>query len=238
MSEIGLLHNLNGQQWAGEDMMALSGMNHNFKIRCFSKAVMSYTQQAVLMFSGKFLRSRAVWLGLRDETPNKYPQQQHQRASVSTFKMNIFLHRKWQVKIIMSWFFKEGGCAVEAKRIQKVKVFYWILNFYFLWIQDMLTICALGSTWNSSHPYIIRFNTGYSMTGRQSGINLFIFKMLLKSFRSCKVLNWKENLGSNNKEALERQTITSESSIWILLCKSIYAISQKPFQWNKVFLIY
>lgn len=65
------------------------------------------------------------------------------------------------------------------------------------------------------------------MTGRQSGINLFIFKMLLKSFRSCKVLNWKQNLGSNNKEVLERQTITSESSIWILLCKSIYAISQK-----------
>lgn len=130
MSEIGLLHNLNGQQWAGEDMMALSGMNHNFKIRCFSKAVMSYTQQAVLMFSGKFLRSRAVWLGLRDETPNKYPQQQHQRASVSTFKMNIFLHRKRQVKIIMSWFFKEGRVCSWSKENSKGKSV--LLNFEFL----------------------------------------------------------------------------------------------------------
>lgn len=103
-------------------------------------------------------------------------------------------------------------------------VFYWFLNSYFLWIQYMLTICAFGFTCISSHPYIISFNTGYSMTGRQSGTNLFIFKTLLKSFRSCKVLNWKENLGSNNKE---RQTVTSEPSIKTLLSKNIYAISQK-----------
>nr|XP_032640806.1 uncharacterized protein LOC116827401 isoform X1 [Chelonoidis abingdonii] len=47
---------------------------------------------------------------------------------------------------------------------------------------------------------------GYSMTGRQSGINLIIFKKLLRRFRSCKVLNCKENLGTNNKEELQRKT--------------------------------
>lgn len=116
-----------------------------------------------------------------------------------------------------------------SQQIQKTSVFYWLLNSYFLWIQYMLTICVLGFTCISSHPYIISFNTGYSMTGRQSGTNLFIFKMLLKSFRSCKVLNWKENLGSNNK-VLEKQTITSESSIKILLCKKhIYRLSENHF---------
>ena len=56
-------------------MMALSGMRSQVQDQMLWQAVMSHIQSAVLMFTGKFLRSWAVWLGLRDETPNKYLQQ-------------------------------------------------------------------------------------------------------------------------------------------------------------------
>lgn len=175
----------------------------------------------VLLSVGTFLRTGSVWLGQSDETPNKYFSQSYHWAPVP-----MFCH-------FLKWFLSFTVCSekntgkkdyvlmreiAQLKPIDsKGKCVLWSFEFLFpmntMYVDHMCFRYYLHLFSSIYHQFQHRIQHG-----KQSGINLCIFKMLLKSFRSCKVLNWKENLGSNNK-VLERQTITSESSIWILLCK-------------------